>query len=887
MKLPAMKISVLKTKPKILLGICSPLVLLAILGGVSGYNITTIVDTDNWVNHTHEVLEDANAIVGSAVDMETGMRGYLLAGRETFLAPYKDGEEATYKDLAALQETVNDNPKQVERLAEVERVLREWQEKVSEPAIAVRREIGDAKTMNDMAALVGEARGKVYFDRFRDQIATFICREQSLLNERRSEFQAAEGAVSENFGLVQNTTGWVDHSHEVLAAAARLLADAVDMETGMRGFLLAGDEDFLAPYEAGKTAFFEGMQALQKTVDDNPAQLARLQETETIIRDWLEKVTEPAIALRRQVSAGERPLQDIQALILRKEGKQYFDAFRVQITDFSQVEMDLMAERQETAAGAGTKVSTDLKIMNENEEWVTHTYAVIGQANDILAAAVDMETGMRGYLLAGQDAFLAPYTGGAKRFHELVANLRKTVDDNPAQVALLDETAHTIRDWQKDVTEPTIALRRKIGDAKTMDDMADLIAEARGKQYFDRFRQIMTEFTAEETGLMQQRQAANATTVSTTFIVIAACVGLALLLGIGMAWLIGNGIANPIKLMTEVMQDLAKGDTSVEIPGTDRKDEIGEMAQAVQIFKDNAIERQRLEAEAKRAEEALREAQKMEALGTLAGGIAHDFNNALLPIIGLTELTLRKMPKDSAEARHLDKVRLAANHAQDLVHQILAFSRQEPVERRRIDLCAVVDEACELLRSGLPTTIRILKRLEEPTGIVLADPIQIRQVVVNLGANAGDAMAEEGGILTVEMSEVQIGPDHGTTQTELTPGPHVRLAVTDTGRGIDRDKIERIFEPFFTTKDVGKGTGLGLSVAHGIVMSHDGAITVQSEPGKGSTFAAFLPLLEKSIDETGEPDLDTEGIGPCPDRRIVAPQPRPNSSDRLQAPAGD
>ena len=125
-------------------------------------------------------------------------------------------------------------------------------------------------------------------------------------------------------------------------------------------------------------------------------------------------------------------------------------------------------------------------------------------------------------------------------------------------------------------------------------------------------------------------------------------------------------------------------------------------------------------------------------------------------------------------------------------------------------------------------------------------------------------MAEEGGILTVEMSEVRIGPDHGTIQSKLTPGPYLRLVVTDTGRGIDQDKIERIFDPFFTTKEVGKGTGLGLSVVHGIVESHGGSMTVQSESGKGSTFVVLLPLLEKSIDETSEPDLDTEENGAPP-----------------------
>ena len=463
------------------------------------------------VDHTYVVLGAAAALVSAAVDMETGMRGYLLAGQDGFLAPYEGGQTAFFEGMAALQKTVDDNPAQVARLQEAEQTIRDWIENVTEPTIQLRGEIGDAETMNDMADLVGEARGKVYFDRFRGQIATFISREATLLNERRGDFQTAQGAVGENFGLVQDTTGWVGHTHEVLAAAARLLADAVDMETGMRGYLLAGEEGFLDHYTAGKTAFFEGMQALQETVNDNPAQVARLQETEATIAEWIEKVTGPAIELRRQVTAGTRPLQDIQTLVNRKEGKKYFDAFRAQIAAFSQIEEDLMAERQETAAGAGTKVSADLEVMNENEEWVTHTYGVIGQANDILSAAVDMETGMRGYLLAGQEDFLAPYTGGAKKFYELVASLSETVNDNPAQVKLLAEIEQTIRDWQENVTEPTIALRSQIGDAKNMDDMADLVGEARGKKYFDAFRAIMVEFAAEENGLMTSRQETAAT----------------------------------------------------------------------------------------------------------------------------------------------------------------------------------------------------------------------------------------------------------------------------------------------------------------------------------------------------------------------------------------
>ena len=212
------------------------MILLLILGGVSVYSINSIVDAQERVDHTYVVLGEAATIVSSAVDMETGMRGYLLAGQEGFLAPYQGGETATYAGIAELSETVNDNSAQVERLAEVERILREWQEKVTELTVELRRQIGDVQTMNDMAHLVGEARGKVYFDKFREQIATFIEREATLLGTRRNDFLSAEKQVGEDLGLVEDSVGWVDHTHEVLASAALLLAHAVDMETGMRGY---------------------------------------------------------------------------------------------------------------------------------------------------------------------------------------------------------------------------------------------------------------------------------------------------------------------------------------------------------------------------------------------------------------------------------------------------------------------------------------------------------------------------------------------------------------------------------------------------------------------------------------------------------------------------
>ena len=392
-------------RTKILAGAVFPLILLVFLGVLSIYSINQIRQVNQWVEHTYEVLAKAAGIIGSAVDMETGMRGYLLAGKEGFLDPYNNGEKATYKSIASLQQTVSDNPKQVARLTEVESILKEWQEKVTEPSIGLRRQIGDAKTMNDMATLVGEARGKVFFDKFRGQIGTFIGRETTLLAERTTKFNE--------------------------------LLDSGELEA---------------------------------------------------------------------------------------------------------------------------------KSIRTNVDWVRHTYEVVGKANDILAAAVDMETGMRGYLLAGKEDFLDPYKGGEKKFYEQVAELKKTVSDNPAQVQLLGEIEQNIRGWQQDVTGPMIELRRKIGDAKTMDDMARLVGEARGKQYFDKFRQIMADFSAEEQGLMEKRKEQSASVAEQTFLSIYLAIAVALLVSITIAYIVSRGVLRQVggepNAIMALAQKIAEGDLS-------------------------------------------------------------------------------------------------------------------------------------------------------------------------------------------------------------------------------------------------------------------------------------------------------------------------------------
>jgi PAS domain S-box-containing protein len=244
--------------------------------------------------------------------------------------------------------------------------------------------------------------------------------------------------------------------------------------------------------------------------------------------------------------------------------------------------------------------------------------------------------------------------------------------------------------------------------------------------------------------------------------------------------------------------------------------------------------------ERKHLETQLRQAQKMQALGTLAGGIAHDFNNILMAILGHTELAMMVVERDSAVWRTLQGVLTAGNRAKDLVKQILAFSRQTETERIPIQLHLLIKEALLLLRAALPSTITIQQSVDPKAGAVLADPTQLHQVLINLCTNAAHAMRDTGGVLEVRLEPIDVTIDSSAPGADLKAGPYVRLMVRDTGHGMTPEVMERIFEPFFTTKSPGEGTGMGLAVVHGIVTNHGGAITVESTPGQGTTFTVYL-----------------------------------------------
>ncbi len=279
--------------------------------------------------------------------------------------------------------------------------------------------------------------------------------------------------------------------------------------------------------------------------------------------------------------------------------------------------------------------------------------------------------------------------------------------------------------------------------------------------------------------------------------------------------------------------------------------------------------------ERRRLDEHFLQAQKMEALGQFSGGVAHDFNNILAAIGGYTELSRMLLTGNPDVHEHLGAVLQAAGRAADLVKQILTFSRQQPQVRKSIRLQPVITESLKLLRATIPTTIEIETAIEADAPTVLANANQVHQVLMNLAINAGHAMKDRPGRLRVTLESFVVSAEYAATKPRLGTGSYVRVSVSDTGCGMAPETLRRIFEPFFTTKAPGEGTGLGLSVLHGIMDSHDGAVTVHSQPGEGTTFNLYFPAHNGEaaaglIDEGPTPRGNGERVLVVDDEELLA-----------------
>jgi len=267
-------------------------------------------------------------------------------------------------------------------------------------------------------------------------------------------------------------------------------------------------------------------------------------------------------------------------------------------------------------------------------------------------------------------------------------------------------------------------------------------------------------------------------------------------------------------------------------------DIIGTLSSGEDITDKKIAEEERAKLEAQ-----LIQAQKMESIGTLAGGIAHDFNNILSSVIGYTELAMDETERGSSVHDKLNDIFNAGKRARDLVKQILTFARQSEKELKPIQVSLIAKEVTRLIRSSIPTTIRIEQSIESDS-LIMGDPSQVHQIFMNLCTNSAHAMEEEGGVLTVGLEDVFLDKEFVRLHKDLKPGNYLQITIADTGIGISEEHIHSIFDPYFTTKGPGEGTGLGLAVVHGIVKSYGGEITVRSESREKTAFIIYLPIVE-------------------------------------------
>ncbi|GBC60575.1 hypothetical protein DENIS_1532 [Desulfonema ishimotonii] len=303
------------------------------------------------------------------------------------------------------------------------------------------------------------------------------------------------------------------------------------------------------------------------------------------------------------------------------------------------------------------------------------------------------------------------------------------------------------------------------------------------------------------------------------------------------------------------------------------EDAEGKMSpQARTVVTDISAHKQ-IEEEKKILESQIRQANKMEAIGTLAGGIAHDFNNVLSIIIGNAELASDDLPPSHPAHLNIDEIRKAGMRAADIAKQLLSFTRKTKQNLKPLDAGPVIRDVLRFMRSTIPTTIDIRQNFNATDTFVLADPTQITQVMMNLCTNAFQEMGKTGGILEISVENVVLDEEVAANYPHLSKGRYLRITVSDTGSGINSEIVDKIFDPYFTTKEFGHGSGMGLSVVHGIVKNHGGAITVDSEPGKGTAFNVFFPVVtEKPVRKTepaGKPAYGNETILLVDDEKSV------------------
>ncbi|MGA7789074.1 MAG: CHASE3 domain-containing protein [Xanthobacteraceae bacterium] len=443
---------------------------------------------------------------------------------------------------------------------------------------------------------------------------------------------------------------------------------------------------------------------------------------------------------------------------------------------------------------------------NTDDDWVQHSLEVRAQLTHILNLVQGAETGQRGYLLTGQDIYLAPYRTAFEQLPAVLDHARDLISDNQQQVARLTQLRQLITDKRAEMVSTVDAYKAGHSDAALA-----IVNSDKGFQLMREIRQSIETMQAEEDRLLKARQS----TAERSAMLPQAGVGVAFLLICGVGFLIARFARESFSVMAQARDRLALANRQL----------------LDQVTRREAVESQ------------LRQSQKMEALGQLTGGIAHDFNNMLGVIMGALDLVKRRVAKgDYAVARFLDAAGVASERAATLTQRLLAFARKQPLSPQPLDPNKMIANMSDLLASTLGEQIQIETVTAAGLWTVNADSQQLENAILNIAINSRDAMPD-GGKLTIEAANAYLDDAYCAQNPEVQPGQFAMIAITDTGAGMTEDVAARAFDPFFTTKATGKGTGLGLSQVYGFVKQSSGHIKVYSEPGAGTTVKVYLPRL--------------------------------------------
>ena len=672
--------------------------------------------------------------------------------------------------------------------------------------------------------------------------------------------------------------GYVQHTERVQLALERALSTLKDAETGTRGYIVTRNEIVLGPYFDAMKRLDSELDYLTSLVADNPERTAEAQELK---RRMMARLAPLQSAVEQARAGGPARTRDA-VVTAQLEGNGLMDAVRAQVRLMQDKEETLLQTRLKAVSSArltalltagGTALLAAALVLlvayldsrassrlQQSEQWLATTLGSIGDA----VIATD-ERGCVKYLnhVAQQLTGWSSDDARTRRLEEvfnIVAEDTGSAVESPVTRVLREGTVVGLANH-------TLLVRRD-GSRFPIEDSGAPIKDKRGTIHgvvlvFKDASAQRAAAIALATSEERLRLAIEGAELGTwdldltsdelifnpqLYRIMGFAPGTVLTRELVGARVIPEDQAIYARSVERAQQDhkpfvveyrISRADDGQErwltVLGRYMFDDENRPVRVLGIVSD-ITERRRLE-------QRVRQSQKLDALGTLAGGIAHDFNNILSILRGNLLLIEADLPADHPIAPAISEMSRACARARDLVRQILTFGRQQEQDRKIVSLEEVIQEALKLLRSTIPTTIEIRSRITAGLPTVLADASQIHQVVMNLGINASQAIGRGAGTITVELDDAHVDGSIAAHSPDLHEGHYVRMRFGDSGSGMTRDVLERIFEPFFTTKPLGSGTGLGLAVVRGIIKSHDGAITVYSEPGKGTHFHIYFPVV--------------------------------------------